>query len=111
MATERDIRDLVTQVVDGLTAPAAAAPVQDPGPSPGAPGTADIAIGADHGGYALKERLAFKLKQAGHTVHDCGTHTNEPVVYPDYAPTVARLVADGTCGAGILADCAGIRSP
>lgn len=110
MASERDIRELVTQVVDGLTVPEPAAPEQNTELLPTAPATADIAIGADHGGYALKERLAFKLKQAGHTVHDCGTHTNESVDYPDYAHAVARLVADGTCGAGIIVDGAGIGS-
>ena len=107
MATEREIRDLVARVVDGILPaadPTAEAASADPAKS------ADIAIGADHGGFALKERLAFKLKQAGHTVEDCGTHTNESVDYPDYAHAVARLVADGTCSAGIIVDGAGIGS-
>ncbi|MDH3538605.1 MAG: ribose 5-phosphate isomerase B [Acidimicrobiia bacterium] len=69
-----------------------------------------MAVGADHGGFALKERIGFKLKQAGFTVHDCGTHTAEAVDYPDYAHAVARLVADGTCTAGIIVDGAGIGS-
>ena len=107
MATEREIRDLVTRVVDGILP--AAAPAAETAPSDSA-GRADIAIGADHGGFALKERLAFKLKQAGHTVTDCGTHTNESVDYPDYAHAVARLVAEGSCGAGIIVDGAGIGS-
>lgn len=111
MATEREIRELVGQVIDGLTVPAGAAPAVAPEvPEADATSTADVAIGADHGGYALKERLAFKLKQAGYTVHDCGTHTNESVDYPDYAHAVARLVADGTCGSGIVVDGAGIGS-
>ncbi|NNC92878.1 MAG: ribose 5-phosphate isomerase B [Acidimicrobiia bacterium] len=74
------------------------------------PDAADIAVGADHGGYALKERIGFKLKRAGFTVHDCGTNTAESVDYPDYAHAVARLVADGSCHAGIIVDGAGIGS-
>ena len=110
MATEREIRELVTQVIDGLAAPVEVGEAPSPSPPSSPPGSADVAIGADHGGYALKERLAFKLKQAGHTVHDCGTHTSESVDYPDYAHAVARLVADGTCAAGIIVDGAGIGS-
>ena len=43
-------------------------------------------------------------------MQDCGTHTSESVDYPDYAHAVARLVADGTCQAGIIIDGAGIGS-
>ena len=112
MASEKDIRELVARVVDGLGMPATSPiepsdqPSSDSEPAPGT----DVAIGADHGGYALKERIGFKLKHAGFTVHDCGTHTTESVDYPDYAHAVARLVADGTCGAGIIVDGAGIGS-
>jgi ribose 5-phosphate isomerase B len=112
MATEKEIRDLVSQVVDGLgltPEPGPSATVDAPVDVP-AETAADIAIGADHGGYALKERIGFKLKQAGHTVQDCGTHTSESVDYPDYAHAVAALVADGTCRAGIVIDGAGIGS-
>ncbi len=111
MATEKEIRDLVAHVVGGLdvTAPAADEPAGPATPPEHAAG-ADIAVGADHGGYALKERIGFKLKQAGFSVHDCGTHTAESVDYPDYAHAVARLVADGTCAAGIIVDGAGIGS-
>ncbi|MBT8203547.1 MAG: ribose 5-phosphate isomerase B [Acidimicrobiia bacterium] len=111
MATEQEIRDLVAQVVDGLLVPAPSpARHAEPAPVDADTGEADIAIGADHGGYALKERIGFKLKQAGFTVHDCGTHTPEAVDYPDYAHAVARLVAEQTCSAGIIVDGAGIGS-
>lgn len=107
MATEREIRDLVARVVDGLTAPPG--PTATAGPTPDTEAvSSDLAIGADHGGYALKERIGFKLKQAGFSVHDCGTHTAESVDYPDYAHAVARMVADGTCQNGIIIDGAGI---
>ncbi len=113
MATEKEIRELVARVVDGLE-PSALVPAAETAEStpsrPASPEGADIAVGADHGGYALKERIGFKLKQAGFTVHDCGTHTAESVDYPDYAHAVARLVADGACTAGIIVDGAGIGS-
>ena len=111
MATEQEIRELVARVVDGLGAapPPAPAEVADPAQT-ATPAAVDVAIGADHGGFALKERIGFKLKQAGFTVHDCGTNTAESVDYPDYAHAVASLVADGTCPAGIVVDGAGIGS-
>jgi len=69
-----------------------------------------IAIGADHGGSGLKDRIGEMLTETGFAVHDCGTHGSEPVDYPDVAHAVARLVADGTCRWGIILDGAGIGS-
>ncbi len=73
-------------------------------------GRGDIALGADHGGYALKERIAADLREHGFTVRDVGTHSTESVDYPDFAEAVARLVAEGTCRWGIVVDGAGIGS-
>ncbi len=70
----------------------------------------DIALGADHGGFHLKQRIAADLRDRGFAVHDCGTQNTEPVDYPDIAHAVARKVADGSCQAGILVDGAGIGS-
>ncbi|MEW5989318.1 MAG: ribose 5-phosphate isomerase B, partial [Chloroflexota bacterium] len=70
----------------------------------------EVALGADHGGYNLKEQLKEVVKAAGYGVVDCGTHNTEPVDYPDYAYAVARLVADGRAWRGILVDGAGIGS-
>lgn len=71
-----------------------------------------IAIGADHGGYQLKEQLKAMLESAelGYTVIDCGTHSTDAVDYPDYAYAVAQLVSNGRCGYGIMIDGAGIGS-
>ena len=112
MPTEHEIRELVRRVVDGLGAEPAVAPVIGPTDEQSSTesGILDLAIGSDHGGYALKERLGYKLKQDGFAVHDVGTHTPESVDYPDYAHAVARLVADGSCRAGIIVDGAGIGS-
>jgi ribose 5-phosphate isomerase B len=69
-----------------------------------------IAIGADHGGFALKEELAAFLRDQGHQVIDYGTHSKEPVDYPDFAFLVAAAVAEGTCQLGLMIDGAGIGS-
>ncbi len=73
-------------------------------------GRVAIAIGADHGGYGLKDRIGQVLAEAGFAVTDCGTNGPEAVDYPDIAHAVARLVADGTCRWGIIVDGAGIGS-
>lgn len=68
-----------------------------------------VAIGADHGGYDLKEALKSMLA-ADYELIDCGTHSKDPVDYPDIAVAVARLVAAGDAWRGILIDGAGIGS-
>ena len=78
--------------------------------SPGPVAQAEVAVGADHGGYRLKERIAADLRGRGVEVRDCGTHGTESVDYPDFAHAVARLVADGDCHVGIVVDGAGIGS-
>ena len=55
---------------------------------------ASIAIGADHGGFALKGVLAKHLADQGFGVTDCGTTGTDAVDYPDFAHVVARLVAE-----------------
>ena len=69
-----------------------------------------IALGADHGGFKLKESLKAFLRDAGHEVIDCGTSSTEAVDYPDFALAVAELVSQGRTGRGILVDGAGIGS-
>lgn len=83
-------------------------PIGDGQPGPDAP--TEFAVGADHGGFRLKERIAADLRQRGFEVHDCGTDSTESVDYPDFAHDVARLVADGDCRWGIIVDGAGIGS-
>ena len=61
-----------------------------------------IAIGADHGGFKLKEKLITFLESEGFTVADMGTHTAESCDYPVYAAKVARAVAAGQFKRGIL---------
>lgn len=69
-----------------------------------------VAIGADHGGYALKEELKKHLARIGRAVRDVGTFSTDAVDYPDIALAVARLVHRGDARFGILVDGAGIGS-
>lgn len=69
-----------------------------------------VAIGADHGGYELKEKIKAILANSGYEVIDCGTYSTESVDYPDFAYAVARLVAEGSAWRGIIIDGAGIGS-
>src|SRR2546423_1630988 len=69
-----------------------------------------IAVGADHGGYAMKEELKKFLFELGHRVHDFGTNSESAVDYPDLAHAVARAVSDGSAEVGIVIDGAGVGS-
>jgi len=62
-----------------------------------------IAIGADHGGYPLNERVIEELRAAGHEIEDFGTHDGtRPDDYPDYAVMVGEAVRDGRADCGII---------
>ena len=67
-----------------------------------------IALGSDHGGFALKEHIKAYLQQEGYTVEDCGCHTPERADYPVYAHLVAEAVAQGKCAYGIVVCTTGI---
>jgi ribose 5-phosphate isomerase B len=75
-----------------------------------AAGLKTVAVGADHGGFKLKEQVAAQLADSGYRVIDCGTHDEGSVDYPDFALAVAQLVARGEAWRGILIDGAGIGS-
>ncbi|MBL8120063.1 MAG: ribose 5-phosphate isomerase B [Anaerolineae bacterium] len=68
-----------------------------------------VAIGADHGGFPLKEMLKTEL-QGKYVVVDCGTNSADSVDYPDFALAVAEQVASGRAWRGIMIDGAGIGS-
>jgi ribose 5-phosphate isomerase B len=69
-----------------------------------------VAIGADHGGFELKETLKADLSGMGLDVMDVGTYSKASVDYPDYAHAVAKLVSSGKAWRGIVIDGAGIGS-
>lgn len=124
LPSEEEVRSIVARIVDGIAGSPGPVPGTDesdqrPEPAPShaggvAPavdgGERSIAVGADHGGFALKERIAFKLKEAGWDIADCGTDSHEAVDYPDFALAVAQRVASGESRWGIVVDGAGIGS-
>jgi RpiB/LacA/LacB family sugar-phosphate isomerase len=61
-----------------------------------------IAIGSDHAGYELKQRLIPVVSTAGHTVLDVGTNSTDPVDYPDFAEAVGKAVLENRAERGIL---------
>jgi len=121
---EEEIRALVRKVVTAIagdTAAGSADPSPSPSPSPSSTAAASsdppapsgggsIAIGSDHGGFRLKERLAFRLREQGWEIHDCGTDSTEAADYPEFAHAVAGRVASGASEWGIVVDGAGIGS-
>ena len=123
LPSEEEVRAIVAQIVGGFapedleassaqsrsSSEPAADSSRHSGPS-ASQGDGDIAIGADHGGFALKERIGRDLREHGFSIRDVGTHSTESVDYPDFAEAVARLVADGSCRWGIVVDGAGIGS-
>jgi RpiB/LacA/LacB family sugar-phosphate isomerase len=77
-----------------------------------------IAIGADHAGFALKQKLVDYLHELGHAVIDLGTMNQDPVDYPDYAEAVAKAVLQSQaergvliCGSGVGASVAANKLP
>ena len=99
--TEDEIRQLVSVVVDEAMAVKS---TDTPGDA------ATIAVGADHGGYKLKEAIVEHLRGQDLSVHDCGCTSPDAVDYPDFAHAVANLVGTGVCRWGIVVDGAGIGS-
>ncbi len=69
-----------------------------------------IAIGSDHGGFELKEKIKPILEEFGLHVNDIGIHEEKPADYPDIARQVAELVARGRAARGVIIDGAGIGS-
>jgi ribose 5-phosphate isomerase B len=99
--TEDEIRRLVSVVVDEAMAVKGTDTPRD---------AETIAVGADHGGYELKQAVIEHLRQQGLSIHDCGCAGPEAVDYPDFAHAVANLVGTGVCRWGIVVDGAGIGS-
>jgi transaldolase/glucose-6-phosphate isomerase len=77
-----------------------------------------IAIGSDHAGFDLKEEVKVFLTKENHEVLDVGTHSKDPVDYPDYAEAVGEAVRESRvergimlCGSGVGASMAANRIP
>ncbi|MBQ8389353.1 MAG: ribose 5-phosphate isomerase B [Oscillibacter sp.] len=67
-----------------------------------------IALGCDHGGYALKEQVKTWLTELGYEYEDFGCHSTASCDYPEFAAAAAKAVADGACEKGILVCTTGI---
>ena len=77
-----------------------------------------LVIGGDHAGYLLKEKVVQYLRSSGHEVMDVGTHSEEPVDFPDIAKTLCEKVLSGeaergimVCGTGVGASIAANKVP
>ena len=117
--SEEEIRQIVQRVLQqslGLSkqghAPTSLPNPPEPAPKPETrPANPKVvAIGADHGGFELKEILRADLAAMGYELIDVGTNSKEAVDYPDFAHEVAKLVSAGKAWRGIVIDGAGIGS-
>ena len=77
-----------------------------------------VAVASDHAGFALKESLKADIAALGHEVVDLGTHSSDPVDYPDFAERLGLAVARAEvdrgvlfCGSGIGASIAANKIP
>jgi ribose 5-phosphate isomerase B len=61
-----------------------------------------VAIGSDHAGFEVKEKLRSLISSLGHEPADMGTDSQDSCDYPDYAKAVAESVARGESGCGML---------
>ena len=67
-----------------------------------------LAIGCDHGAYALKEQVKVHLEQKGYEVKDFGCYSTASCDYPEFAGAAAKAVASGECEKGIVLCTTGI---
>jgi len=109
--SDSEIHEIVHRVLDrvqGASGRASVSPL--PAAQVVASGKKVVAIGADHGGYEMKESLKSELNTLGFEIQDVGTNSKEAVDYPDFAHAVAQAVGSGKAWRGIMIDGAGIGS-
>ena len=114
--TDAELKKIVDEVVSSLMRDMPTALIT---PAPASESSGDVssqsnsktvAIGADHGGFLLKETLKDYLTGEGYQVIDCGTDSTDSVDYPDFAQAVANQIQSGNAWRGIMIDGAGIGS-
>ena len=112
--SESEIRNIVSKVLDatgksgGLSG--SNSPQQSGESSCDTSAKKVVAIGSDHGGFEMKAVLLEYVRELGHEVIDCGTHSKESVDYPDFALAVAEKLYNKQACRGIIIDGAGIGS-
>jgi len=108
---DAEIHEIVQRVIHKVMGSSERQPVTASSPvQPQISSKKVVAIGADHGGYELKEALKADLNASGFEVNDVGTNSKEAVDYPDFAHAVAQAVSSGKAWRGIMIDGAGIGS-
>jgi len=110
---DAEIHRIVQQVVEQALGSSQREPAMSMAPSPArteVSGRKVVAIGADHGGFELKEALKKDLAALSFEINDVGTNSKDAVDYPDFAHAVAQAVSSGKAWRGIMIDGAGIGS-
>lgn len=112
MINDEELKRIVDEVVSGIMREMPSRMTLEPAGNPASSvvGPNTVAIGADHGGFSMKENLIAFLEEKGYRVIDCGTNSTDSVDYPDFARAVAEHVASGSAWRGVMIDGAGIGS-
>jgi ribose 5-phosphate isomerase B len=109
--SDSEIHEIVHRVLDRVMGSSGhVSPSPAPAVKPVISGKKVVAIGADHGGYEMKEALKPELSSLGFEIQDVGTNSKDAVDYPDFAHAVAQAVSSGKAWMGIMIDGAGIGS-
>lgn len=110
---DAELHEIVQRVLHQVMGNSARESAVSTSPSPErthASGRKVVALGADHGGYDLKESLKGEITTLGFDISDMGTNSKDAVDYPDFAHAVAQAVGSGKAWRGIMIDGAGIGS-
>lgn len=113
--SDSELQKIVQSVVERIMGAPKLPPKTGSAPAPITPAAAPaarkiVALGADHGGFELKEALKADITALGFEIADVGTKSKDAVDYPDFAHAVAILVSQGKAWRGIMIDGAGIGS-
>src|SRR5690349_9965588 len=110
---EAELHEIVQRVIHQVMGDLAREPAKSASPAQArteVPGKKIVALGADHGGFELKEALKSEITTLGFEISDLGTNSKDAVDYPDFAHAVAQEVGSGKAWRGIMIDGAGIGS-
>jgi ribose 5-phosphate isomerase B len=110
---EAELHEIVQRVIHQVMGDLAREPAKSASPAQArteVPGKKIVALGADHGGFELKEALKSEITTLGFEISDLGTNSKDAVDYPDFAHAVAQAVGSGKAWRGIMIDGAGIGS-
>ena len=110
---DAELHEIVQRVVHQVMGNATRETIGPAAPSPARTEASErkvVAVGADHGGYELKEALKSEISTLGFDISDMGTNSKDAVDYPDFAHAVAQAVGSGKAWRGIVIDGAGIGS-